>query len=103
MDENASWRQILTHRYGDMSSFLINDTTIVGKKDSLWRRDLLFVGEDVIVNGWFNICVRKGLGAGEAMIFWKHHWLGNQPLYLDFPTLFVGCQDQNVTVVVASH
>lgn len=51
--------------------------------------------------GWFKDCVIRGLGNGVDVLFWKHHWIGNQPLCCVFPHLFTGCRDQNLTVAAA--
>lgn len=32
------------------------------------------------------------------MDFWHHHWNGQRPLYLDFPTLFDECRNNHVRV-----
>lgn len=47
MEENASCRGILTHRYEDLSSFSINHLLVDGKRDFLFWRDIVVVGEDI--------------------------------------------------------
>lgn len=91
VDVNASWHEILSYIYGDISFILFNGTTqLGGKKDSLWWRDLISVGNDLISAGGFEVCLRHGLGSGKEVICWHHHWLVHQPLYLVFPQLYAG-------------
>lgn len=82
---------------------MLNDTRLGRKKDSLWWRDIVIVGDDVLSKGLFNACVRRVLGNGEGVNFWNHHWLGQQPLYDVFPNLLAGCTDRNFSVAAAGR
>lgn len=52
---------------------------------------------------WFTGCVRRNLGDGVGVSFWKHHWLGHQSLQKTFPLVFAGFEDKDVTVATAGN
>lgn len=101
VDENANWRGLLSHRYGELSGFMSSDSVRSMRSDSLWWRDLCIVGKEEMGDDWFKDCIRRGLGSGEGVKLWKHHWIGHQPLSIVFPNLFAGCADKDLTVAEA--
>lgn len=56
------------------------------------------MGEDIGGKNWFNECVRRGLGNGEGVNFWKHQCIGNQPLFHTFSSLLADCIEEDRSV-----
>ena len=103
VDESANWRDILSYRYGDLTAFISKEPRRNLKSDSLWWRDLFDIGEEEFGGGWFDGVIRRGLGGGEGVDFWRHHWVDHQCLYITFPNLFAGFSRQKISVAEAGH
>lgn len=56
------------------------------------------MGEDRLSGGWFEANVRRGLGDGQGVNFWNHHWIGQRPLKMDFSNIFAGCSNKNAYI-----
>lgn len=54
---------LLSYRYGAPSSIFLNGVFNLGRRlDSLWWRNLICLGNEQLVEGWFETCVRRGVG-----------------------------------------
>jgi hypothetical protein len=80
------WKRIIVSKYGEN---VMGSTTLEpiggGFICSSWWKDLCRLDEGV---GWFTHVVRKKLGRGNTINFWKDIWVGGTSLEIRFPRLF---------------
>ncbi|GAU37021.1 hypothetical protein TSUD_207270 [Trifolium subterraneum] len=87
-DSEAVWKEVLRHRYGHLSSFILNGVPISSNfKTSIWWKDMVNIGETFGYD-WFQSNTRIIVGNGNNIAFWTNRWLGNNVLSDLFPNLF---------------
>ncbi|XP_058725510.1 uncharacterized protein LOC131596787 [Vicia villosa] len=101
LNENeAVWSGIIRARYGKVKlKILVGDMAVVGKKDSIWWRDLMVSDnyERLLVNH-FSRAINCSVGNGEDIPFWYACWIDKQPLLEVFPDLFQVTADHLLAV-----
>ncbi|XP_058750874.1 uncharacterized protein LOC131623896 [Vicia villosa] len=89
-EDEAVWQGILEARYGNLKvKVLIGDSSLVGKKDSIWWRDILISDNYAFLHeNHFAGAVECHVGNGENISFWYATWTSQQQLKEAFPELF---------------
>jgi hypothetical protein len=65
---------------------------------SLWWKDICELDDCVADRSWVEEAIVKKLGNGALTSFWVDKWLGDTPLYLKFPRLYVLSTQQEARV-----
>ena len=89
LNEQGVWRELLTNKY------LCGKTLAQVKpkpSDSPFWKGILKVQIDFFSNGTFKI------GNGQGTRFWEDTWLGDNPLSMQYPSLFNIVHHKNVLV-----
>jgi hypothetical protein len=87
MNGDEVWKRIIVSKYGEnvVGSTRLEVNGGGGHTCFAWWKDLCRLDEGV---GWFNHVVRKKLGRGNTINFWKDIWVGDISLEQRFPILF---------------
>ncbi|XP_058767957.1 uncharacterized protein LOC131641677 [Vicia villosa] len=104
-EKEAVWSGILKARYGNVKlKVLIGDISVVGKKDSIWWRDVLVSDNYVLLQDkHFAGAIDCEVGNEEEIPFWYVCWADQQPVREAFPKLFLAAANHLQSVTQAGH
>ena len=87
--DRTFWKDVLMCKYENQISYLLNPNENHWPSfASRWWLDVVSLEEAVGLN-WFNREVVRKVGSGENTRFLLDHWVGNEPLCLIYPRLFL--------------
>ncbi|WMV42603.1 hypothetical protein MTR67_035988 [Solanum verrucosum] len=89
-EEQALWREVIHHKYGQDSQWCANEVTIPYGV-STWKTIRSFSTK---LAG--NIKLR--IGNGAKILFWKDVWVRQEALMQSFPDLFSFCSNPDITL-----
>jgi len=94
------WLRIVRARYGDLVLKEFHEKGGQGSfQSSTWWKSVCSMGDSTSANGaWFMDAVRKRLGKGESISFWKDIWVGTSTFQDLFPRLFLISSQKGVMV-----
>ncbi|XP_058754370.1 uncharacterized mitochondrial protein AtMg00310-like [Vicia villosa] len=103
MEKEAVWRDLLEARYGNVKvKVLIGDISVVGKKDSIWWRDILISDNyENLDNNHFAGAIECKVWSGNDIPFWYACWTGPQTLMEAYPELYRYAENHHAVVSFA--
>ncbi|XP_024642292.1 uncharacterized protein [Medicago truncatula] len=101
VDREALWRKVLVARYGVADGGLEDgDLEDGGRSCSSWWREIVRIRDGICEGGegWFGACVRRRVGDGAKIDFWRDRWCGDVPLCDRFSRLYDLAVNKSITV-----
>ena len=80
------WSEVSKSKYGGLKGLLCEECL---SSSSMWWRDLREVSGAKSESRWFEKFIEWKVGDGEKTKFWFDNWVGDQPLGISFPRLFL--------------
>jgi hypothetical protein len=96
--ENEVWKDVMIAKYGP-GSIGVGDLreSRTSRLASKWWLDICTLDKD---SNWFVEAVVKEVGNGNNTLFWKEVWIGNQPLFVQFPRIY-GISNQKSNTILS--